>query len=122
MRIRPLADKDILIGQGVDSPDKPLDNIVTVAGDIFANNCPLWTYILAEAMRFREPVKIPVAENVTINTPRLGPVGGRIVAEVFLGLMFGDRHSLLSLEPDWQSTHLPANFALKDFVKYALGR
>src|SRR5436305_2070323 len=39
--------------------------------------------------------------DVTINTPRLGPVGGRIVAEVFLGLMFGDAHSLLSLDPHW---------------------
>ena len=60
-------------------------------------------------------------ENVTINTPRLGPVGGRIVAEVFLGLLFGDRNSLLSHDPDWQPKQ-GANYALKDFVIYALGR
>jgi hypothetical protein len=119
MRIHPLADKDILIGQGVDSPEKPLDNILSVS-KIFANNCPLWTYILAEAMHFREAVKIPVNESVTINTPRLGPVGGRIVSEVFLGLMFGDSNSLLSLDPDWQPKQ-GANYALKDFVRYALG-
>ncbi len=120
MGVKPLADTEILIGQAVDTPPQPLGNILTVS-KIFANNCPLWTYILAEAMHFREPVKIPVRENVTINTPRLGPVGGRIVAEVFLGLMFGDSNSLLSLDPDWTPPRGPA-FALKDFVAYALGR
>jgi len=71
MGVKPLVDTEILIGQGVDSPAKPLDNIVSVS-KVFANNCPLWTYILAEAMRFKEPVKIPVKEDVTINTPKLG--------------------------------------------------
>ena len=65
---------------------------------VFTNNCPLWTYILAEAMHFqRRRSRFPVTENVTITTPRLGPVGGRIVAEVFLGLMFGDKQ--LAPEP-----------------------
>lgn len=120
MGVKPIADTDILIGQGVDKPANPLPNILSIS-PVFANNCPLWTYILAEAMHHKEPVKIPVKENITINTPRLGPVGGRIVAEVFLGLMFGDNNSLLSLDPNW----LPkqgANYALKDFVNYALGR
>ena len=58
---------------------------------------------------------------MTINTPRLGPVGGRIVAEVLLGLMFGDRHSLLSLDPLWHPA-TGAGYALKDFVAFALGR
>jgi len=56
-------------------------------------------------------------------------VGGRIVAEVFLGLQFGDNHSLLNLEPDWQpETNPPSHgkknpdYKLKDFVKYALGQ
>jgi hypothetical protein len=71
-------------------------------------------------MHHKEAVKIPVNENVTINTPRLGPVGGRIVAEVFLGLMFNDKHSLLTIEPNWQPPAGP-QFALKDFVLYALG-
>jgi hypothetical protein len=119
MWIKPLADKDILIGQGVDTPDGPLKNIVQVS-PVFADNCPLWTYILAEAMHFREAVKIPVTENITINTPRLGPVGGRIVAEVLLGLIAGDRNSLLGLDPNWHPPSGPG-YALKDFVKYALG-
>jgi hypothetical protein len=119
MHITPLADTEILIGQGIDHPDAPLPNILSIS-PIFANNCPLWTYILAEAMRHQTPVKIPVKENVSVTTPQLGPVGGRIVAEVFLGLMFGDAHSFLTLNPNWTPPGKP-KYALKDFVNYALG-
>ena len=120
MHLKPLDDKDILIGKGVDKPDAPLPNITSVS-KVFAGNCPLWTYILAEAMHFQEKVKIPVKEDVTITTPRLGPVGGRLAAEVFLGLLCGDNNSLLILDPNWQPKSGP-NYALKDFVKYALGK
>jgi hypothetical protein len=119
MKVKPLADTEILIGKAVDHPDAPLPNIVSVS-NVFANNCPLWTYFLAEAMRFQEPVKIPVNQDVTITTPRLGPVGGRIVAEVFIGLLAGDANSLLNLDPTWQPKSGP-NYALKEFVNYALG-
>jgi hypothetical protein len=122
MGVTPLADKDILIGKGVDSPaagEEPFS--ISTLGPVFVKNCPLWTYILAEAMHHQENVKIPVKEAVSITTPRLGPVGGRIVAEVFLGLIFGDNHSLLNLEADWQPKNNP-NYALKDFLKYALGK
>ena len=37
------------------------------------------------------------------STPiRLGPVGGRIVAEVFVGLMMEDKHSFLRQNPLWE--------------------
>jgi hypothetical protein len=123
MGVKPLSDEEILIGKGVDKQDQGDPPIISVAkvNPVFANNCPLWTYVLAEAMRNQETVKIPVKESVSITTPRLGPVGGRIVAEVFLGLIFGDNHSLLSLDPTWQPKGNP-NFALKDFVNYALGK
>jgi hypothetical protein len=120
--VTPLSDQEILIGKATDDADPEARSIV--AGNlprVFAKNCPLWTYILAEAARFKEPVTIPVRESVTINTPRLGPVGGRIVAEVFLGLMFGDRTSLLNLHPTWKPNG-DAGYGLKDFVRYALGR
>ena len=120
MGIHALPDKDILIGQAVDVPDQPLGNITAVS-NVFKGNCPLWTYILAEAMHHKHSVKIPVQENIEIKTPRLGPVGGRIIAEVFLGLMFGDKSSLLSLKPLWQPQTGP-NYTLKDFVAYALGK
>jgi hypothetical protein len=119
MDLTPMADRDIVIGKGTDTPDPDAKNILAVS-NVFAGNCPLWTYILAEAMHYKESVKIPVKENVTITTPRLGPVGGRIVAEVFLGLMFGDSNSLLRLDPKWKPKS--ATFALKDFVNYALGK
>lgn len=118
---KPIADKDILIGKGVDKPDKSEKPVsISTFGKVFERNCPLWTYILAEAMQHKENVKIPVKEKISITTPRLGPVGGRIVAEVFLGLIFGDNHSLLSLDPTW--TPKARRYALKDFVNYALGK
>jgi hypothetical protein len=119
MGVVPLTDENILIGKAVDKPDPALPNILTVS-PVFRHNCPLWTYILAEAIQHTELVKIPVNGNISINTPRLGPVGGRIVAEVFLGLMFNDRHSLLTLQPNWQPPTGP-EYTLKDFVRYALG-
>lgn len=49
---------------------------------------PLWYYCLKEA-------------DVTADGKRLGPVGGRIVGEVMIGLLQGDKTSYLSQEPDW---------------------
>lgn len=122
MGVRPLRDSEILIGKAVDVPDAPLQDIVSATGlNVFANNCPLWTYILVEAMHHKEPVKIPVKEDVTIHTPKLGHVGGRIVAEVFLGLLFGDPSSHLNLDPLWVPK-MGTHFGLKDFVQYALGQ
>jgi hypothetical protein len=117
-----MADQDILIGKGVDKQDPadpPIVSIDTVA-PAFKKNCPLWTYILAEAMHHQTTVKIPVKEGISITTPQLGPVGGRIVAEVFLGLMFGDNHSQLVMDPTWKPEKTP--YALKDFVNFALGK
>ena len=123
MNVTPLKDTEIAIGKAVDKPEAG-DVLGTIASipelSVFRGNCPLWTYILAEAARNQETVKIPVTEDVKVTTPRLGPVGGRIVAEVFLGLMFGDTDSLLSHDPKWKPPSGP-NFALKDFVNYALG-
>jgi hypothetical protein len=123
MGITPLPDEEILIGKGVDNPGS-MQNIVQAAGRVFAGNCPLWTYILAEAMHNMVSVDIPVKEKGTlVTTPQLGPVGGRIVAEVFLGLMFGDDGSYLQINPLWRpKTVTPEKkFALKDIVHYALG-
>jgi hypothetical protein len=127
MGVKPLDDSQILIGKAVDDPQGGADPDVRGSIDqipelsAFKRNCPLWTYILAEAFQFKEDTTIPVTENKTISTPRLGPVGGRIVAEVFLGLIFGDNNSLLNLEPGWIPPSGP-DFRLKDLVKFALGQ
>jgi hypothetical protein len=51
----------------------------------------VWFYIMREADGMEDG-------------ERLGPVGGRIVAEVILGLVMGDRQSYLSQDPDWTPT------------------
>jgi hypothetical protein len=66
---------------------------------------PLWFYILKEAEHRG-------------GGDRLGPVGGRIVAEVLIGLVRADPTSYLSLEPDWEPT-LPSaapEFGLADLI------
>jgi hypothetical protein len=122
MGVPAIADKDIKIGKAVDKPAKgeepvPIDKI----DPVFKGNCPLWTYILAEAMLHQEKVNLPVSKRISVTTPRLGPVGGRIVAEVFLGLLFSDKSSYLSKDPNWHPDGNPS-YALKDFVNYALGK
>jgi len=119
-----LEDKEIIIGKAVDPADiDPADSSVPIVSinPVFAGNCPLWTYILAEAALHKQSIKIPVTTDVNVNTPQLGPVGGRIVAEVFLGMLFGDGSSMLSQHPDWKPMSGP-DFKLKDIVSYALGR
>jgi Animal haem peroxidase len=121
MGVVPMDDSQILIGKGVDTQDPSDPKIVSIdkISPVFVKNCPLWTYILAEAMNHQVKVQIPVQNPIPITTPQLGFVGGRIVAEVFLGLMFGDNHSLLVANPTWKPNN--PSFALKDFVNYALG-
>lgn len=124
MHLTPLTDDQIIIGKAVDEPGAgdPQTKIATIANGVFAGNCPLWTYILAETRQFQTAVTIPVTGGPgTVNTPQLGPVGGRIVAEVFLGMMFGDNSSVLSLDPQWAPV-TGSGFALKDLVAYALGQ
>jgi hypothetical protein len=52
---------------------------------------PLWYYVLKEA-------------ELSQGGTRLGPVGGRIVAEVILGLLQTDTASYFRVQPDWRPT------------------
>jgi hypothetical protein len=130
MGVTPLKDEEILIGKAVDKPSKDdgkkLSELIKQQSQfaVFRENCPLWTYILAEAARTQTTVSIPVKEGKKITTPQLGPVGGRIVAEVFLGMLFGDSDSFLSAHPSWIPTigGKREKFALRDIVAYALGK
>lgn len=76
----------------------------------FERSTPLWYYILAEAELMEDGLQ-------------LGPVGGRIVAEVLIGLLESDPTSFLS-RPGWRPT-LPAphsgagNFRMVDFLTFA---
>ena len=56
---------------------------------------------------------------------RLGPVGGRIVGEVIIGLLQLDRRSYLAAEPRWRPTlptrsgKVTGNFKMIDFLTFA---
>jgi hypothetical protein len=130
MGLTPLYDNEIIIGKAVDEVKSgdvrgKLSDLPQLAP--FRGKCPLWTYILAEAMVNHVQINIPVSPPVkSVKTPQLGPVGGRIVAEVFLGMLFADKSSYLCSHPDWKPTIKNANgevgdFKLKDIVAYALG-
>jgi len=65
---------------------------VLTGGDLGAPDpTPLWFYVLKEA-------------EVTSGGTCLGPVGGRIVGEVLLGLLRGDVHSFANVDPTWTPT------------------
>ncbi len=70
------------------------------------SNTPLWYYVLKEA---------ELMEGGQI----LGPVGGRIVGEVIIGLLQTDRNSFLSVQPDWRPTLGGAGeFRMVDFLNF----
>jgi hypothetical protein len=77
----------------------------------FVTSTPLFYYILKEA-ELRE------------DGLRLGPVGARIVAEVFIGLLQLDPESYFSVQPDWLPTlpthdGTPHSFRMIDFLTFA---
>jgi len=78
----------------------------------FAESTPLWFYILREADRQHEGL-------------RLGDVGANIVGRVFLGLLQLDRDSYLSRDPRWRPTlpdrfgHVTGHFTIADLLTFA---
>jgi hypothetical protein len=124
MGIVPLVDTDIVIGKF--TGDKA--DIVGTINDIgdkhsFMENCPLWTYVLAETVETTVVVKTLQGDK-PIKTRKLGPVGGRIIAETFVGLLLADSSSYVSLNPLWEPENkLKSNgvFGLREMIQYALG-
>jgi Animal haem peroxidase len=78
-------------------------------GHGFEHSTPLWYYVLKEAELVEDGL-------------HLGPVGGRIVAEVIVGLLQCDPESYLSYDPRWRPT-LPGrdagDFRMVDFLTFA---
>jgi heme peroxidase len=74
----------------------------------FKKSTPLWFYVLREAV-------------VRANGLMLGPVGGRIVAEVLVGLIESDPTSYLVRRPRWKPTltGAGAGFRMVDFLRFA---
>ncbi|MDD9370862.1 MAG: heme peroxidase family protein [Acidimicrobiales bacterium] len=69
---------------------------------------PLWYYVLREA-------------EVRAEGEHLGPVGGRIVAEVFVGLLANDSASWLRSKPYWTPflpSQTPGDFTMPDLIRF----
>ncbi|MGW6280242.1 peroxidase family protein [Kribbella sp. NPDC055071] len=103
---RSLAVRDLLRGDSTGLPSGEavarVLGVPPLAVDGWPDGTPLWFYILKESEHLGDG-------------DRLGPVGGRIVAEVLIGLLRADPHSYLSLEPDWEPT-LPASGPTFDLI------
>jgi Animal haem peroxidase len=78
-------------------------------GHRLERSTPLWYYVLKEAELIEDGL-------------HLGPVGGRIVGEVIVGLLQSDTESYLSYDPRWRPT-LPGrsrgDFDMVDFLTFA---
>jgi hypothetical protein len=115
-----IADEELVIGKAtVGSEQKPITKVARG----FAGNAPLWTYILSEAQvtSWEEADPDPADDDTPI---RLGPLGGRLVAEVFASLLLGDPTSYLYAEPAFAPIPDFTNdgaFGLADLINVALG-
>lgn len=95
MGIEPVPADKLKVGKAIKS-DIATNKLLTSISPRFEDNAPLWYYILAE----------PAENFVGDDTPvRLGPVGGRIIGEVFVGLMLADSHSYLHQNPLFTPFH-----------------
>jgi hypothetical protein len=120
MGIQPLADSDILIGKFTGTPGDIKGDVASQGGNTFKGNCPLWAYVLAETEEVTVHFKTTGGDK-PIKTRRLGPVGGRIVAETFAGLLDGDTYSYLNQDPLWTpSLAVNGKFGLRELVAAAL--
>ncbi len=73
--------------------------------DTVAAQTPLWYYVLKEAEVFHQG-------------ERLGKVGGRIVAEVFIKMLLADDQSILNADAGWRPT--PGEFGCVDPSSYRM--
>jgi len=104
---RAMDDAPALPGEALLLDDEVPDDV----RETLLRETPLWYYILCEAAH-------------AANGAHLGPVGGRIVAEVLVGLLEGDPSSYLSQEPAWQPEELGTgdDFTMAHLVDFAASR
>jgi hypothetical protein len=105
LRQRKLSEREL----GLDEP--PLASF-----DELRERTPLWYYILCEAAA----QEVPFGTG-TLRGAQLGPVGGRIVAEVLLGLIKADPTSFLNTSEPWRPTlgMKAGEFWLADLIRVA---
>jgi hypothetical protein len=112
-----LANRDLQRGQAMGLPSgeavaralgvEPLsEEQIGLAMNGWTGETPLWIYVLKEADALQ-------------GGDRLGPVGGRIVGEVLVGIIDADPESFRSVDGSWQPTlpsHDPGNFGIADVL------
>jgi Animal haem peroxidase len=112
-----LANRDLQRGQAVGLPSgeavarelevEPLSpDQIGLAEAGWGQETPLWLYVLKEA-------------EALADGDRLGPVGGRIVGEVLVGIIDADPESFRSVDPAWRATlpsHEPGAFGIADIL------
>lgn len=111
MGLTPIPDADLRVGKATEEDQKNNPSITTLdkAHGSFVDQAPLWFYVLAEAQAQFKKDDTPI---------RLGPVGGRIVTETFVGLLLGDSSSFLSQDPNWAPNDT-RDFKMRDLLKLA---
>lgn len=103
MGVTVLANHELRVGKAVVNDYANSPTLKSICPRNFSDSAeaPLWFYILAEAQhewfqRANQPGSAGDKEPV-----RLGKVGGRIVAETLLGLLWHDSTSYLRQAPNW---------------------
>lgn len=99
--VAPLSAEEILVGSG----GAVLDGLTDEQSERITAATPLWFYLLRES---------------ELGGGRLGPVGGRIVAEVFHRAIEGSRTSIVR-EPSWRPSPGPDSetFRMTDLLLFA---
>jgi hypothetical protein len=92
MGIPPIPDEKLRVGKATEE-ETPTNKSIIEISPKFKHNAPLWFYVLSEAQQAFQNNQTPI---------RLGKVGGRIVGEVFVGLMVADGHSYLRQDPNFR--------------------
>ena len=106
-----LSDDQLTVGKATEADHSKNPRLVDIndVGREFEGNSPLWFYVLAEAQQQFKKDSTPI---------RLGPVGGRIVAETFIGLLLADPRSFLSQAPNW-APNKARRFMMADLIRKA---
>jgi hypothetical protein len=118
MSIEPLSDNSLKVGKATTAEEFDKLDTLKAIDSSFADNAPLWYYVLAEAQHDWR------VNGGGAETPiQLGTVGSRIVVETLVGLLLNDGHSVLRQAPAWSpAIGKGKHFDMPDFIHYALGK
>ncbi|HMJ20819.1 MAG TPA: heme peroxidase family protein [Terriglobales bacterium] len=119
MDIPVIPDKELKVGKANVDGLKDNQSIVDL-GSSFRDNAPLWFYVLAESLHeWSKAAESKKGDDTAKNSipVKLGPIGGRIVTEVLVGLVLRDSFSFLHQWPGWT----PFLKGRPDFAPFAPG-